>query len=289
MLRAMPELPEVETVARELRPRLAGRRVRGAEVLWRRTLANVAPRAFARGIAGARIESVGRRGKLVVIELARRGADAGLLAAHLRMTGRFAVEPRGFDAGPHLRVRIDLDRGESLFFTDARKFGRMWLARDLSEVAGALGPEPLSAEFTGEWLARGLRARRRMLKPLLLDQTFVAGIGNIYADESLFRARLHPLARSDRVTRAEAERLAAAIRETLRDAIARDGSSFDAFYRTPNGRPGSYQDEFRVYGREGEPCAACGAPVRRIVVAQRGTHVCPRCQRPPRRGVPRSR
>jgi formamidopyrimidine-DNA glycosylase len=166
-----------------------------------------------------------------------------------------------------------------LRFVDPRKFGRVLWRADPSEELGELGPEPLADEFLPETLHDALRSRRRLLKPLLIDQTFLAGLGNIYADESLFRAGLHPLARSDRLTRAEAARLHESIRAVLTDAIAREGSSFDAFYRTPEGRPGSYQDEFRVYGRTGEPCLVCETPIRYLKVAQRGTHVCPSCQR----------
>jgi formamidopyrimidine-DNA glycosylase len=160
-----------------------------------------------------------------------------------------------------------------------RKFGRLvWRAAAESELA-ELGPEPLAPEFTAAWLAGALAERKRRLKPLLLDQSFLAGLGNIYVDESLFRARLHPLKSSARVTLAEARALHGAIRRVLRGAIRRQGSSFDGFYRTPEGRPGSYQDEFRVYGRAGEPCRVCRTPIVRLVVGQRGTHLCPRCQR----------
>ncbi len=145
-----------------------------------------------------------------------------------------------------------------------------------------LGPEPLEEAFTSAWFADALSKRRRMLKPLLLDQAFVAGLGNIYVDESLFDARLHPRRRSDRVSRAQAVRLHTAIQATLSEAIRREGSSFDTFYRTPEGQPGQYQHQFQVYGRQGQSCRACERPIVRIVVGQRGTHLCPRCQRPPR-------
>jgi formamidopyrimidine-DNA glycosylase len=158
----------------------------------------------------------------------------------------------------------------------------MRFARTAEEVLGELGPEPLQPEFTAAWLADALRARRRLLKPLLLDQTFLAGLGNIYADEALHRAGLHPLARSERIPPAAAARLRDAIRHVLGEAIAREGSSFDAFYRTPEGRPGGYQDQFRVYGRTGEPCRVCETPIRYLVVGQRGSHVCPTCQPRPR-------
>jgi formamidopyrimidine-DNA glycosylase len=273
----VPELPEVETVARMIRPRLVGRTITGGRVLWERTVGD--SRAFLRALRGATVRDVGRRGKYVVARL----EPEGWLVGHLRMTGRMHVERAGWDPGAFAKVRLDLDDGTAFHFLDVRKFGRLWYVRDLAELLDELGPEPLGPEFTAERLLDDLRARKRLLKPLLLDQTFVAGIGNIYADESLFRARLHPLLRSDRVTREQAVRLHREIRATLTEAIEREGSSFDAFYRTPEGNPGSYQDQFLVYGRAGEPCPACGTRIRRLVVAQRGTHLCPTCQRPPRR------
>jgi formamidopyrimidine-DNA glycosylase len=158
----------------------------------------------------------------------------------------------------------------------------VWLTRTLERVLGRLGPEPLAPQFSTAWLRRELRARARQLKPLLLDQHFLAGLGNIYVDEALHAARLHPQLRCDRVSAPAARRLRDAIRRVLRAAIRREGSSFDAFYRTPEGRAGRYQTRFRVYGRAGQPCLACGAAIVRLVVGQRGTHICPRCQR---RGV----
>ena len=275
----MPELPEVETITRLIRPRLEGRRIEGCEVRWTRTLGGLSRPAFAKAVVGSRLVRVYRRGKFFVADLEREGSATGAIVGHLRMTGRVHVEPNGFDPGPYLKVQLALDDGTSFYFVDVRKFARLWYAREPADVLGPLGPEPLSAEFTADWLHAHLHSRRRAMKPLLLDQDFLAGLGNIYVDESLFRAGIHPLARSDRITRGRASRLHAAIRETLTEAIAREGSSFDVFYRTPEGNPGSFQDEFRVYGRKGKPCVACGAPIRRIVVGQRGTHFCPACQR----------
>jgi formamidopyrimidine-DNA glycosylase len=283
----VPELPEVETVVRLIRPRLEGRRIAAADVRWQRTLGGSTAIRFTRAVRGARIRRVWRRGKFIVMDLAREGRPAGWLLGHLRMTGRFHVASRSWDPGPYCRLSLELDDKKTLHFVDPRKFGRIWFTQDLDDLLGPLGPEPLGDEFTPGWLHAALSTRRRLLKPLLLDQTFVAGLGNIYSDESLHASRLHPLRRSDRVSTEEAARLHASIRSTLREAILREGSSFDGFYRTPDDEPGSYQDELRVYGRAGEPCPACGEPIRRIVVAQRGTHLCRRCQgRPsPRRGA----
>jgi formamidopyrimidine-DNA glycosylase len=277
----MPELPEVETVARLIRPRLVGRTIRAAHVSWKRTLGGTSSTAFAREVVGARVAGVWRRAKFVVFDLERGGEHSGWIVGHLRMTGRMHVERAGWDAGAHERVRLDLDDGRAFHFIDVRKFGRLRFTRALEELFGELGPEPLGEAFTPAWLASGLRARRRRLKPLLLDQTFVAGLGNIYVDESLHRAGLHPLRASDRVSASEAERLHGSIRATLGEAIEREGSSFDAYYLNPEGRAGEYQNYFRVYDRAGEPCTTCGEAVTRIVVGQRGTHFCARCQ--PRR------
>jgi formamidopyrimidine-DNA glycosylase len=274
----MPELPEVETVARLLRPKLVGRTFRGGEVRWSRTVESGAPEAFLASLRGARCVRVWRRAKFVVVDLERRGRKAGHLVCHLRMTGRLHVEKPSFDAGPHLRVRIGLDDGRELFFIDVRKFGRMWFVRELDALFAELGPEPLDDAFDVDSFHTALRARSRLLKPLLLDQSFVAGLGNIYVDESLFRARLHPLANASRLDRAAAERLHSSIRAILTAAMAREGSSFDTFYRTPEGKPGGFQDEFQVYDRAGLPCTNCGAPIQRTVVGQRGTHFCRECQ-----------
>ncbi len=278
----MPELPEVETVARLLRPLLEGRAITGTHVGWSRTIASVPKRRFDTAVVGARFRSISRRGKFLVFALERARVEAGALVGHLRMSGRMHVESAEWDPGPHARVRLDLDDGRVFHFIDVRKFGRLVFAPRAEEIVGGLGPEPLGRGFTVQGLAAGLRERKRLLKPLLLDQAFVAGLGNIYVDESLFAARLHPLRRSDRLASADVARLHRAIRRILTEAIEREGSSFDTFYRTPSGRPGSYQDRFQVYGREGHPCPRCERPIVRIVVGQRGTHLCTRCQRAPR-------
>lgn len=274
----MPELPEVETVVRLIRGPVEGRRIVGATVHWRRT---VGARDFEARVTGARIARVWRRAKYIVIDLERRSKPAGAIVGHLRMTGRLHVEARGVDPGPYKKVELALDDGRVLHFVDVRKFGRFEYVEDAERELADIGPEPLSDAFTPDWFHAALRAKRRVLKPLLLDQTFLAGLGNIYVDESLHRSGLHPLAKSDRVKPVAAARLRDQIRAVLSEAIEREGSSFDVFYRTPEGNPGSYQDQFRVYGRDGEPCRACGTIIERLVVGQRGTHVCPRCQ--PRR------
>ncbi len=279
----MPELPEVETTMRLVAPKLVGRTVVGTDVSWARTLGGLTRPAFARSVTGCTIRALRRRAKQIVLELERDGDEAGALLVHLRMTGRLYVEPADQTAGAYVRASLELDDGRSLRFLDVRKFGRVLYVRDADAALAHLGPEPLEPGFTPESLHAALHTRRRALKPLLLDQTFLAGLGNIYVDESLHRVRLHPLRRSNSVRRPEAEALHGAIQDVLRHAIELQGSSFDRFYRTPEGQPGSYQDEFRVYGRTGKPCPRCGSSIRRLVVGQRGTHICPTCQRTPRR------
>jgi formamidopyrimidine-DNA glycosylase len=275
----MPELPEVETTVRLLRGQLEGRTIGSAEVFWARTLGGQRPSEFERAVVGARVRRLRRRAKYIVADLERAGRGAGALLVHLRMTGRLYVEASRARRDRFVKLELGLDKGRVLRFLDVRKFGRFRFVDDAELELAELGPEPLSQAFRADWLRRALRGRRRRIKPLLLDQQFLAGMGNIYTDECLFQAGIHPLARSDRIDGARVERLHAAIRSTLRAAIAREGSSFDRFYRTPEGQPGAYQDQFRVYGRGGEPCPECGEPISRVLVGQRGTHFCRRCQR----------
>lgn len=289
-LAAVPELPEVETVRRLIRPDVIERTITSTRVHWPRSLGGTSAAAFSKAVRGARVADVRRRGKFIVFDLMRAGAPQGVLLCHLRMTGRLHVErpSKGKKAGggessdDYVRVRLGLDDGRELRFVDVRKFGRFLFRRDPSDMLASLGPEPLSDGFTSELFLAGLHARRRALKPLLLDQSFLAGLGNIYVDESLHLAGLHPLVTSDRVSAKKARVLHTVIRQVLLEAIEREGSSFDTFYRTPEGQPGSYQHQFQVYGRGGRPCRTCERPIRRIVVGQRGTHFCTRCQPPPR-------
>lgn len=283
----MPELPEVETMARLIAPSIEGRVVRATKVEWLRTLRGIGEARFDAALVGRTLARVRRRAKFILVDLERLGRTEGHLVIHLGMTGRLYVVDSGAPSAPHERVRLTLGpSGERFVFHDVRKFGRFTFTEDLAAALPALGPEPLGEEFDAAWFRRGLRRTARQLKPLLLDQSFVAGLGNIYVDESLHRAHLHPLRRSDTLSPAAADRLHAEIRRTLLEAIEREGSSFDVFYRTPEGRPGSYQHQFRVYGRDGRPCRRCGATIRKLVVGGRGTHVCLRCQRPPRRPRP---
>jgi formamidopyrimidine-DNA glycosylase len=277
----MPELPEVETMVRAFRERLVGRTIAAFEARWARQV-SPDPTTLARGLAGRTITSLGRRAKHALLGL----DDGACLLVHFGMSGRLewsegpAVEPdlpaeaQAQAEPPHARAVWHLEGGARLFFCDARKFGRLALTRDLEQALAHLGPEPLEPGFTPAVLQAALGAHARALKPLLLDQAVVAGLGNIYTDEALFRARLHPLTRSDRLTRADFTRLHAAIRHVLEQGILHQGTTFDWVYEG-----GRMQEHLAVYGREGLPCPACGTPVTRLVVGQRGTHVCSACQR----------
>ncbi len=281
----MPELPEVETVVRDLRPLLVGATITGARCAWAGTLRTHGADAFAAGVAGRRVEAISRRAKLLVLDL-----SGGLaLTIHLKMTGQLFVVPAATPADPYVRLVLELDGGRELRFRDIRKFGKVGLyARHpgtgepvieagASSVFAALGPEPLSDEFTLAVFRQRLRRRSGRLKSLLLDQSFVAGIGNIYADEALWAARLHPLRSASSLRPSDERRLYLAIREILAEAVARRGSSVDD-YTAPEG-DGSMQERLRVYQRAGHPCLRCGRALRRIVVGTRATHFCSWCQR----------
>jgi formamidopyrimidine-DNA glycosylase len=228
----MPELPEVETIARSLRPSLEGRRLLSADLRWKRTLAAPSPAEFSRRIAGQRIETVGRRAKFLHLQLSR---DALLI--HLRMSGDLRLLPGDEPPAKHDRLILTLSDGARLAFNDPRKFGRVWLTDDPAGLFADLGPEPLSDSFTPSELYARLHARRRQLKPLLLDQTFLAGLGNIYTDEALHLARLHPLRQADTLAAGEASQLWEAIRSVLAEGIAATapvstGSTAAANFRT---------------------------------------------------------
>lgn len=276
----MPELPEVETIVRALQnggresPPLVGRVIREAEIHWQRSLATPRPEIFLQKIRHQAVQRLGRRGKFILIHL-----NGPTLLVHLRMSGDLRLEPAADEAGrplpprPHDRLIFHLTDGWRLAFNDPRKFGRIWLADDPQAVLNGLGPEPLDEALTPPLFYQRLRRFRRQLKPLLLDQSFLAGLGNIYTDEALHLARLHPLTPSHLLSEEEAARLLAAIRSVLQEGIRRNGASIDWVYRG-----GSFQNYFRVYGRSGEPCPQCGTPVARLLVGQRGTHFCPACQ-----------
>lgn len=267
----MPELPEVETVRRTLAPVVEGRAIATVSFVWPRTCVGD-PRATAARLAGQRIERLERYGKYLLFRLRRNGRES-LLVIHLRMTGNLLVNGA---PGEFTRASMTLDDGTAVVFQDVRKFGRWQWSERLPPRLAALGPEPL--EIGRDEFAIRLRSRTARLKALLLDQEFLRGLGNIYADEALFLARLHPLRSADAVGPRKARDLHGAIQAVLQNAIAAGGTSIRD-YRDSRGAEGRFQTQIRIYGRGGEPCANCGTRVRRVVVAQRSTHFCPRCQR----------
>lgn len=272
----MPELPEVETVRRSLLPALVGRRIlEVTRCAWPRTIAAPAPELFCTRLRDRAILDVTRRAKYVIIHL--DGDEA--LVVHLRMTGRLTLVAPDATPDQHTHVALRLDDERQLFFRDPRKFGRIWLLdRDgLARLDGQLGPEPLDETLTAAAFRALLRRRTGRLKPLLLDQRLIAGLGNIYADEALWQARLHPLQSVAQLSDEQIDALYAAVRDVLQRSIANRGTTF-ADYRDAWGLRGDNQSALNVYGRAGQPCPRCGTPIARLVVAQRGTHICPVCQ-----------
>lgn len=270
----MPELPEVETVVRGLSEPLIGRRVEGMWLDWAPTIHCPAPDEFAARLEGQRVRALGRRGKYILIAL-----EHDTLVIHLKMSGRLYVTDADeeHEADRWVHVRFDLDGGRQLRFSDLRKFGRVYLTDDVDSLLSHLGPEPFSEDFTLERFRDGMRGRKRAIKSLLMAQEFIAGVGNIYADEALFRAGIHPATRVDLLTEADTERLHQTIREALLAGIEHEGASI-GWYRKPDGEKGSSQNHFYVYGRTNLPCRHCGTAINKIRVAQRGTHFCPQCQ-----------
>jgi formamidopyrimidine-DNA glycosylase len=269
----MPELPEVETIVRKLRhgtdgPSLVGQTIERVTVQWPRHVAVPDSKTFQSEISGRTIKAVDRRGKYLVMSL-----DRGWLLIHLKMTGDLLMSPAGQEPGPYDHTIFHFASEWELRFSDARKFGKVYLVDDVKQITGKLGPEPLGDEFTVQGFAERLQSRKRILKPLLMDQNFLAGIGNIYADEALHLAGIHPRRRSHQLTKREITRLWEGIQQVLTRGIRHNGASLDWVYRG-----GDFQNHFRVYQKAGEPCLKCGSQIERIVVGQRGTHFCPTCQ-----------
>ena len=296
----MPELPEVETIVRSIRPLILGRQITG--VVLRAVSSNGAagsvvlrvlagePQAFVESVCGSRIAQIQRYGKNIVMQLRPAGTNHGAnpgtnqpcsLIVHLGMTGRLTCESTPEFLSRHTHLVFSLNSGNDapamwLHYTDIRQFGRLCLTPDSRRKLAPLGPDPLKISF--EDFLKQLRARRAMVKSLLLNQRFLRGLGNIYADESLFRAGIRPAVLASRLSRQRAFRLFQAIRETLRLAIERGGSSVSN-YVDGRGRRGSFQDLHQVYRRTGQSCYRCGSSIRRIVIGSRSSHYCPRCQR----------
>jgi formamidopyrimidine-DNA glycosylase len=273
----VPELPEVETIRRALAPALEGRRLEHVAIFDPRLTAPETPDAVAAELSGQRVVRVRRRGKYVVLEL----SNGSHLLVHLRMTGSFRLHRNGsLEVDPYRRAVVSLDDGSDVSYRDVRRFGT-WLLLGPDELGPylgrRLGPEPLEPGFTAAELARGLRGRRAAVKSAVLDQRTVAGVGNIYADEALWRARIHPLRPAGELDPAEVRRLHRSLRDALRTGLTRHGATLRD-YRDPTGAEGSMQAEFKVYGRRGKPCLRCGTEVERLLVGGRSSFVCPSCQ-----------
>jgi formamidopyrimidine-DNA glycosylase len=270
----MPELPEVETVVRGLREPLLGRTITDVWMDWPNSLVFPTPEELPIQIAGQTFRQISRRGKYILCEL-----DNATLIIHLKMTGRLYVAPSDAmnEADRWVHFRFQLDNQHQLRFSDSRKFGRVYLTPDPQWVVGKLGPEPLEDAFTLEVFRTLIAGRSGVLKPLLLNQEFIAGIGNIYADEALHSSGIHPLRTANTLTDSEQRSLYESIRTVLKAGIDHEGASIN-WYRKPDGSKGSSQDHFCAYGRTDQPCLTCGASIQRIVVSGRATHFCLTCQ-----------
>lgn len=261
----MPELPEVETVAQGLQSTIAGETIVDIEVPWEKALS---PDSAYDSLVGQTIRGVSRRAKFIVMEL-----DKGALITHLRMTGKLtSLYPK-----KHVTVILHFESGNTLYFQDMRKFGRMVYSDDPAGFLGHLGPEPLADSFTSAVFYGMLQKKTGMIKPLLLDQTFLAGLGNIYVDEALFQAGIHPRSLASSAPEEKAHRLHAAIQSILKKSIRAQGTTVQNFSHGED-QSGSYQAELQVYGRPEKPCPVCNTPIEKIKVGQRGTHICPNCQ-----------
>jgi formamidopyrimidine-DNA glycosylase len=279
----VPELPEVETIARDLNAAgVVGRTLTCAQVYWPGTIASPSVKDFCRRIARKTISGVRRRGKFLVFDL----AGDGNLLMHLRMSGRLHWHAAAAPRLNHEHVVLSFSDGSELRFHDTRKFGRIYLMPDAEKILGRLGPEPLDPAFTPQRLQEMLSRRNRRVKPLLLDQAFIAGLGNIYTDEALWEARIHPQRPAAELTPKEARMLHAAIQRVLRRGLKNLGTSLGtgkANFYSVGRRRGRNRDALNVFRRTGEPCPRCATEIRRIIVGQRSTHVCPNCQKLPQR------
>jgi len=270
----MPELPEVETVVRGIRPWLVGRTIQTVWCNREKQIKHLNLVAFQERILDQQFVNVNRRAKYIVCDLTH-----DTLIIHLKMTGRLYIgeTDNANEVDRWVHLKLGLDDGNQLPFSGCRQFGEIHLVADKASILGKLGVEPLSEAFDLAVFNQQLHQRKRIIKPLLMDQTFLAGVGNIYADESLFRANIHPLRVSDTLRESEVTALHHHIRAVLQEGIEREGSSV-SWYRTANGKRGEMQDQLAVYNRTNQPCITCGHPIQKIIVGQRGTHFCPQCQ-----------
>ncbi|MFC1939450.1 bifunctional DNA-formamidopyrimidine glycosylase/DNA-(apurinic or apyrimidinic site) lyase [Chloroflexota bacterium] len=269
----MPELPEVETVKNELLPYVLGHRITGVTLIWEGIVRQPSAEEFCSRVIGQEIIGITRRGKYLIAGL----SGGEVLIIHLKMTGSLLVSRDSSEPPRYTRAIIHLDKDTNIFFRDPRKFGVLRLVKDENSVVGKLGPEPLEADFTPEVLARCLAGRTAPMKALLCEQSIIAGIGSMYADEALFAIGIHPLRSGGSLSRQEIERLHSAIRQILWAAIGNKGASVDTYFR-PDGTKGIAHFEFKVAHRGGKPCYNCGTPIQRIPIRNRGSYFCPRCQ-----------
>jgi len=268
----MPELPEVQTVVNHIRGDLIGKKILGIMPLWKKSLQNFKPKDLSIKNKKNRILDVRRRAKFIIIDL-----GDFIIAVHLRMTGKLYLQ-EGSAIPKYTRAIIKLKNSKNLIFDDIRKFGRIYLYKNLIEIDRKLGPEPLEKEFTDEWLYDNLQKRNRNLKALLLDQSFIAGLGNIYIDESLWESGIHPNSISSAISKPKVSLLHNSIQNILIKAIDNHGTTFMSFSFL-NGRIGSYTNELKIFGKQGDPCKTCGGLIKKIKVAGRGTHICSTCQK----------
>jgi len=269
----MPELPEVETIKNCLQSRIAGRRFTGVNLIWPGMVRKPSPEEFCRRLSKQTIKDIGRRGKYLLFHLDRK-----TLIIHLKMTGVLLLQPSPTELHRHTRVVFYLDNDTEIHFLDQRKFGAVWLVEDEREVVDKLGPEPLTCDFTPEALSAVLSRHSIPVKALLCDQNLIAGVGNMYADEALFAARIDPEKKATALSAEEVKRLHKAILQVLTAGIGNDGASVNT-YQLPDGRRGTAHQAFCVAHRYGEQCPECGATIERVRVRGRGTYFCPRCQK----------
>jgi formamidopyrimidine-DNA glycosylase len=272
----MPELPEVETVKNELLPHIIGRQVTNITLFWEGIVRRPSVKDFCSRLIGQKITGIDRRGKYLIFNL----TSGEVLIIHLKMSGSLLLKPVSAEPYKFVRAILYLDKETELRFRDPRKFGAMWLVKDKSEIVSKLGPDPLETDFTPQVLAQRLNHRKAPIKALLCDQSLIAGIGNMYADEVLYATRIHPLRPGGSLSRYESERLHRAITQVLRAAISNKGASIVNYLR-PSGEPGTAHFQFQVAHGLGKTCSRCSTPIQRITVRNRGTYFCPRCQPEP--------
>ncbi len=268
----MPELPEVETIRNELSPHVIGRRFTDVTVCDAKLMRQTSAEEFRRKLTGKKINSLDRRGKYLIFHLS--GGMA--LIIHLKMSGALLLNAE--QVSPHTRVIFNLDNGSQLIFVDRRRLGALWLVENEQAVIGKLGPEPLTSEFTTKTLAERLQKHKAPIKAALLDQSFIAGIGNMYADEALFAAKIHPLRKANSLSPKEIQNLHKAVVKVLRSAIDSKGASIDT-YKRPDGQLGNAHSNFNVAHRGGKSCPICGTTIQRLAIRNRGSYFCPKCQK----------